>query len=279
MKVFAVEGNTQKLDGGAMYGNAPRELWKRWSPPDETNRITLACRSLLLQTDDGRNILFEAGVGAFFEDSMKKRYGIEQGNHVLLESLASSGVKDPDIDAVALSHLHFDHIGGLVSAYGDGEMKLLFPKARFYVSRRQWERANNPHTRDKASYILEIIKLIESSGRLVLVGDDGKSDLSPVVSFSFSDGHTPGLMISHIEFNGRKLVFVSDLIPAAPWVNAAITMGYDRFPELLIEEKNTLLTQVCDQNGILFFTHDPQISFAKISRDPKGRWSADPAQL
>lgn len=279
MELIAIEGNSQKLDGGAMYGNAPRELWKRWSTPDETNRITLACRALLLKTDDGKNILFETGAGAFFDDAMKARYGIEGKHNLLIGNLEKVGISPDKIDTIILSHLHFDHLGGLVNAYGEGEPRLMFPNARFYVSSKQWERANNPHPRDKASYIRFINTLLEKSGRLVIVGKNDTDILGPAIEFIFSDGHTPGLMMSRIKLDSGPLLFVSDLIPAAPWVNPSLSMGYDRYPELLIDEKSAILQKMHDENGKLFFTHDPQIICGKVARDEKGKWTAMPVDL
>ena len=280
MKLFSLEGNIQKLDGGAMYGNAPREMWQKWSPPDEKNRIPLACRSLLMQTDDGRNVLFEAGVGAFFEDKLKERYGISPSHHLLLESLQKIGLKDEDVDVVVLSHLHFDHSGGLLSAYKKGEEpRLLFPKAKFLVGAAQWERAKSGHLRDKASYIPTLNSQLEKSGRLSLVGEDGVSELAPLVTFSFSHGHTPGLMISRIQLASGPLVFVADLIPGSPWVHIPITMGYDRYPECLIDEKTALLKDLVLCQGKLFFTHDPETPCGLVKVDEKGKYFAIPVDL
>lgn len=274
MKLFSIEGNTQKLDGGAMYGNAPRELWKSWSPPDEKNRIPLACRALLVRTDNGRNILFETGIGSFFEDKLKDRYGVVEKGHVLLESLKKAGFTDEDIHTVVLSHLHFDHAGGLLSPYGEGPLRLLFPNAKYYVGRTQWKRAKKPHFRDKASYIPPLLELLEASGRLVFVEDDGASDLSDLVTFIFSNGHTPGLMMSRLKLKSGPLVFVADLIPGAPWVHVPITMGYDRYPELLIEEKQALLGDLAKNNGKIFLTHDPNMICGAVLVDERGRFSA-----
>lgn len=299
MKLHSLEGNIQKLDGGAMYGNAPREVWQKWTPPDEKNRIALACRSLLLQTDDGRNILFETGVGAFFEDKLKERFGVSPKEHVLLQSLQQIGLSDSDIDVVILSHLHFDHAGGLLSAYGDGEPRLLFPKATYMVGAKQWDRSNAAHQRDRASYIPVLNGLLEKSGRLILVGAagaplqtpsgrqpptapfiaGGAPALAPLVTFSFSDGHTPGLMLSHIHLPSGPLVFVADLIPGIPWTHIPITMGYDRFPELLIDEKEALLKDLVKNAGKVFFTHDMQTPCGQVTRDDKGKFSATPISL
>jgi len=276
-KEGSVEGD--ELDGGALFGKAPREVWQSWTPPDEKNRITLACRSLLLQTDDGRNILFEAGVGAFFDDKLKTRFGVSPKEHVLLQSLQAIGLSDADIDVVVLSHLHFDHVGGLLSAFGDGEPRLLFAKARFLVGAGQWARARAPHHRDRASYLPNLNDLLEKSGRLVLVEADGASFLAPLVSFVFSDGHTPNLMLSKIALRSGTLVFVADLIPGLPWMHLPITMGYDRYPERLIDEKEGLLKMLLEAGGHVFFTHDAQTPCGKVMRDEKGRFSASPVAV
>ncbi len=121
MQLWSINGNSQKLDGGAMFGNAPKAMWSRWIAPDELNRIPLACRCLLVKDLDGRNVLFETGIGAFFEPSLRERYGVVESHHVLLESLAAAGVSHEDIDVVVLSHLHFDHAGGLLAAWEEGK--------------------------------------------------------------------------------------------------------------------------------------------------------------
>ncbi|HNV71464.1 MAG TPA: MBL fold metallo-hydrolase, partial [Candidatus Ozemobacteraceae bacterium] len=241
-----------------------------------------ACRALLCETDDGRRLLFETGIGNFFEPKLRERFGVTPDHHQLLHELKALGIAPESITDVILSHLHFDHSGGVVERSADGALRLAFPKARFYVGETQWQRAIKPHARDKASYIPEINALLESSGRLVRVTDASYSDLKPLVTFSFSDGHTPGLMLSTLHLPKGPLVFVADLIPASPWINAAITMGYDRFPERLIEEKHALLTDLHAKNGALFFTHDPSMPFARITKDDKGRFvphSITPADL
>ncbi len=282
MKAWSIPGNSQRLDGGAMFGNAPRALWKRWLAPDELNRIPLACRALLVQEDGprgehgGRTILFETGIGAFFPPKLRDRFGVVEAEHVLLANLQAAGIPHDRIDVVVLSHLHFDHAGGLLSAYEDGaEPQLLFPNARFVVGKRAWERAIAPHPRDRASFIKELQPLLLATDRLEIVAGARSETLGPAYRLHESDGHTPGLLLTEIPTAAGPLLFCGDLIPGAPWVHLPITMGYDRFPELLIDEKRTILSELITRGGRLFFTHDPAVAMASIGRDERGRFRAE----
>ena len=280
MKLWSLLGNSQKLDGGAMFGNAPRAMWEKWSPPDEHNRIELACRALLASPLDGKTVLFEAGIGAFFEPKMRERYGVVESRHVLVDSLAQAGFKPEDIDVVVLSHLHFDHAGGLLAPWAEGEApRLLFPNASYVVGREHYERAVQPHARDRASFIPELPALLEATGRLELVDGEYSRTLGRAVRFHYSNGHTPGLMLAEIvgpeHVDGQShggVVFCADLIPGRPWVHVPITMGYDRNAELLIDEKKAFLSDKLARNVHLFFTHDPQCALAQVTRDEKGKF-------
>ena len=272
MQLWSVEGNRQRLDGGAMYGNAPRALWERWTPPDDQNRIEFACRCLLARDVDGKTVLLETGIGAFFEPKLRSRYGVHEDEHVLLRSLAARGVAHEDVDVVVLSHLHFDHAGGLLAAFEPGRPpRLLFPNARFVVGRRAWERALNPHPRDRASFIAALPALLERSGRLELVDGPLTESLGDAVRFEYTDGHTPGLAHAVLGGDGG-VVFCSDLIPGRPWVHAPVTMGYDRYPEQLVDEKSRFLADKIARGVRLFFTHDLGCAFALPTRDDGGRY-------
>jgi glyoxylase-like metal-dependent hydrolase (beta-lactamase superfamily II) len=261
MKLTAVEGNYQHLDGGSMFGNVPKELWKRWVEADEKNRIRIACRSLLVQTDNGRNILFDVGIGAFLEPKLKERYGVFEEEHTLLKNLASIGLAEEDIDAVMLSHLHFDHAGGMLPPHGETP-RLLFPNAAIYVGKEHWERAQKPHIRERVSFIPELHDLLKKSDRFHLIEGETHPDFEDFVSFTYTYGHTIGLIISKIRAPGRTVVFVSDLIPGRPWLHPPVAMGYDRYPELTVNEKIAFLKEAEANNYQLFFTHDPEVGFA-----------------
>jgi len=274
-----LDGNSQKLDGGSMYGNCPRAVWERWSTPDELGRIDLACRTLLVEEAgaDGaapRRVLFETGIGAFFEPKLADRFGVVEPEHVLLDNLKAHGLSHEDVDVLVLSHLHFDHAGGLLTPWAEGEEpQLLFPNATYLVGRAAWERALKPHSRDRASYVPRLNALLESSGRLELVDGPTSPILGEGYRFHYSDGHTPGLLLTEIDTERGPLVFAGDLIPGMPWMHLPITMGYDRYPELLIDEKTALLTDLFEREGSVFFTHDPTVGFATVARNEKGRFS------
>lgn len=274
MKLFSIESNRLRLDGGSMFGNAPKNIWKNWCPPDEENRIDLASRTLLLQTSDGRNVLFETGIGAFFDPKLKQRYGIFDEDHLLIRNLAAAGFSDKDIDIIVLSHLHFDHAGGLLSAYGDGPMRLLFPNAKIFVGKEHWERAASPHVREKASFIPELHRLLEQSRRLHLIEGNSHPALDFGVSFYPSNGHTIGLLVALIEAPEGLVTFASDLVPGIPWIHLPIAMGYDRFPEQTVNEKKGLYDLLMQRDGKLFFTHDPVAEFAAVFLNNEGKYIA-----
>ena len=275
MLVSSIRGNSQRLDGGALFGNAPRALWSRWAEPDERGRIPLECRALLLESD-GRKVLFEAGIGCFFPPDLRDRYGVVESEPVLLASLAALGLSDADIDVVVLSHLHFDHAGGLLAPYREGHSaELLFPRAEFVVSTRAFERAERPHLRDRASFIEELPALLRASNRLRLTADaaEAANVLGAGVEFTLTDGHTPGMLHAEVLGARASLLFCADLIPGTAWVNQAITMGYDRFPERLVDEKGELLACRVTDRHHLFYTHDPRFAASRVTRDARGRFA------
>lgn len=262
MQIWSVEGNRQRLDGGAMFGNVPRNLWAQWLVPDAENRLEFACRCLLAKDVDGKTVLLETGIGAFFPPKLRERYGVLESEHVLLRSLAALGVSHEDIDVVVLSHLHFDHAGGLLNAYEPGHApELLFPRARFVVSEHAWQRACAPHPRDRASFIGELPELLRASGRLEVVDGPYAESIGRSIRFEYFDGHTPGLALAELGGDGG-VVFCSDLIPGRPWVHLPVTMGYDRYPEQLIDEKRRFLEDKIARGVRLFFTHDLECALA-----------------
>lgn len=270
--VTPVLGNSQRLDGGAMFGNAPRAIWRRWVEPDEANRIPLATRALLVRERSGRTVLLETGVGAFFAPEMRDRFGVVEERHVLLDELAALGLEPGDVDVVVLSHLHFDHAGGLLAPWAEGTApSLVFDRARHVISAAAWQRARSPTPRDRASFIPGLVQLLSDTGRVELVDGPISATLGPGYRLRRSDGHTPGLLMTELDAEDGPVVYASDLVPARPWVHLPITMGYDRFPELVVEEKEMLLTDAVRRGVQVAFPHDTEVPWARIERS-EGRF-------
>jgi glyoxylase-like metal-dependent hydrolase (beta-lactamase superfamily II) len=185
---------------------------------------------LLVRTGT-RTILFETGIGTFFAPELRDRYGVVEERHVLLDNLAALGVAPDDVDVVVLSHLHFDHAGGALTAWQpEAAPALVFPRAHWVVGAAAWDRAIAPHARDRASFIPPLPGLLEATGRLERVVGPRSAVLGDLVRFHTSDGHTPGLVLAELAGPDGPVVFAADLIPGRPWVHVPITMGYDPLP-------------------------------------------------
>jgi glyoxylase-like metal-dependent hydrolase (beta-lactamase superfamily II) len=275
MLASSILGNRQRLDGGAMFGNAPRALWSRWLVPDELGRIELACRALLIE-EPGKRTLFETGIGAFFAPELRERYGVVEETHVLLESLAAQGLDERDIDQVVLSHLHFDHAGGLLAPHRAGNpLELCFSRAEFVVGKHAFERAERPHARDHASFIPELPALLRASGRLRIVdgADEARKAAGERFRFIETNGHTPGMLHATAIGEQAELLFGADMVPGVAWLHASITMGYDRHAEHLVDEKAGIFQQCVERRTVLVYTHDPRVAASRVERDSRGRFA------
>ncbi len=267
---IVIRGNSMRLDGGTMFGNAPKALWQKWVRADERGMIDIASNCLLVKTGN-YNLLFETGCGAYLSPDMKARFAVQEETHILLKALSEQGLSDSDISHVVLSHLHFDHAGGLLSAWApDRESALLFPNALFVVGEEHFRRSKSPHPRDRASFIPGLAQKLQATGRLVLKqGGDRLTVGSLTIEFFQSQGHTPGMLISLIQAQGGTVIYTGDLIPGLPWVNLPITMGYDRFAEKLVDEKKQMLDRAVAEDALLVFPHDPVHVAARVERDPE----------
>ena len=281
MKLYSIETGFFKLDGGAMFGVVPKNIWNKLNPADENNLCNWAMRCLLIE-DGNKLILVDNGIGDKQSEKFFSHYYLN-GNDNVDKSLAAHGFHKDDITDVVLTHLHFDHCGG--SIIRDGE-KLIpaFKNATYWCSYNHWNWAVHPNDREKASFLKENILPIEESGQLKLVGglqltDDSKnhssliihqSSILPELFFRFVNGHTEAMMLPQIKYKDKTIVFMADLLPSIAHIPMAYVMAYDMFPLTTLNEKKSFLTEALENNYILFFEHDAQHECCTLHQTEKG---------
>jgi glyoxylase-like metal-dependent hydrolase (beta-lactamase superfamily II) len=254
------------VDGGAMFGVVPKVLWSRVYPADENNLITIPLRSLIIETA-GRVILVDTGWGDKQDEKFFRHVHLH-GGEGLVNGLKNRGYEPEDITDVFLTHLHADHCGGGVKRNLNDSYELTFPEATYHVSRTQWEWAVKNNLREADSFLEENILPIGQSGHLNLVDEDG--ELFPGFSVMLCYGHTPGLMIPIINYNGKTLVYTGDLIPSSAHIPLIWNMSYDIESLKTIEEKERILNMALEGNYIFVFQHDKDVECCILEMTPKG---------
>lgn len=262
---FSVEMGRFFLDGGAMFGIVPRVLWERKIPANEKNLIPMHARSLLIQGKE-KNILIDTGLGSKSSEKMIKIYGIDEDSTDIDKSLSKYGLTRHDITDVIITHLHFDHTGGSTCIKNNRTVPT-FQNATYYIQKKQWETANNPSVRDRASYMKENFMPLEEAGVLKLI--DGPTEIFKGIDLIITGGHTPGQQHPLIKGETGCLFYCADFIPTSAHLPVPWNMAYDNYPMVLIEEKKKLLSRALKENWILFFEHDPDIAAASIRQGEK----------
>lgn len=267
MKLFIVRDRNLKLDGGAMFGVVPKVLWNKLYPADENNLCNWAMRCLLVVTED-RKILIDNGAGYKQDEKFFGHYYMN-GDFSIEKDLKENGFEPEDITDVILTHLHFDHCGGSVVLLDNGKLVPAFPNADFWVGKKQWELAMNPNKREKASFLSENILPIKESGKLKLVEDDDV-EIYPGVRLVQFHGHTAGQIIPHINYKGKTIVFMADLLPSTAHISMSWVMGYDTTPLLTLEDKKRFYEEAIKNNYTLFFEHDLYNECCTLKNTEKG---------
>ncbi len=248
------------LDGGAVFGAVPRLEWERRHPPDQRHRVRLAARSLLiLDTASERRILVDAGLGDRWDPERADRFGVE--NRSVEAALTAHRLTPGDVTDVILTPLHPSHAGGTVRRGASGP-ELAFPRATHHLQRRHWQWAHAPSERDRDGYRPEDFEVLHHSNRLHLL--EGETELFPDLELVVSEGHTAGQQLPRIRGGGTHLVCCGDLIPTRAHLPPTWIMASDLHPMTTLEEKKVLVAQALEEDGILFFSHDPEVAAGRL---------------
>ena len=239
-----------KFDGGTMFGQVPKMLWESKVPTDRRNRITLGLNCLLIQIG-GKNVLVDAGVGSKELDNEKDTYGLVPSR--LTKGLRSMGLSPKDIDAVILTHLHFDHSGGCTRLDRTGSLVPTFSRATYYVQEGCWEEACSPNERCQGVHRSEDFSPIDERGQLQLLSGD--HEIYPGLWVRVTDGHAKGHQIVLMNHGGERIAFLGDIVPTPYHLDLAAISAFDQFPEETLERKRELLTQAEREGWLIIFAH------------------------
>jgi glyoxylase-like metal-dependent hydrolase (beta-lactamase superfamily II) len=253
-----------RLDGGAMFGVVPRALWQRVAPPDEENRIRLNTNCLFVEAC-GERVLVETGMGDKWSPRRAEMYGVRRGRTLGESLFARTGCRPEDVTIVVNTHLHFDHAGGNTTLDAEGRAVPAFPNARYFVSRAEYEHAESPHERDRASYLPENWRPLVESGQLEPQPAD--YEVVPGLRLETVPGHSRTMQCVRLERGGRTLYGFADLVPTRAHVPLAWVMGYDLFPVETLEAKRRLLPQAAREGWLCLFYHDPDVPLARLVAD------------
>lgn len=276
MQLYSINTGFFKLDGGAMFGVVPKSIWNKVNPADENNLCSWALRCLLIQDGD-RLILIDNGNGDKQDAKFFSHYHLH-GEDTLDKSLAKYGFHRDDITDVILSHLHFDHCGGTIVREGN-RLVSNFKNATVWSNEEHWQWAVHPNDREKASFLKENILPIQESGQLKFIPIPNRENplqqlasakFTDSISIRIADGHTRAMMLPQIQYKGRTLLFMADLLPSQGHIPLPYVMGYDMFPMITLQEKKLFLEEAVDNNYILFFEHDPKVECCTLQRTEKG---------
>ncbi len=258
---------TFKLDGGAMFGVVPKTLWSKQSESDQLNRVKLSCNLLLIETPAGK-VLVETGMGDRWSDKEKERYEvkalIDHGN-----ALKQFGLSNQDIDAVVISHLHFDHAGGATRLV-DGRLVPTYPSAKYYVQRGEWELAHNANLRARASYRQDDFEPLMQHGCLTLL--EGDAEILPGVWAKVTGGHTSHHQVVWFQSDGETGVYFADLMPTKCHIPPPWVMGYDHFPLESCDAKSRWLSRATKEEWLVVFDHEPAVPWGKVEVDGTGKF-------
>lgn len=244
-----------------MFGVVPRTLWSKVCPPDSENRIRMNTNCVFIDTGAER-ILIETGIGEKWSARHTEMYGITRARSFADSLRALAGVEPESISIVVNTHLHFDHAGGNTVLDAAGATVPAFPNARYFISRAEWEHAEAPSERDRASYLPENWRPLVASGQLEL--QEADYEVAPGLRMETRAGHNRTMQCWRLDAKGQTLFGFADLVPMRAHVPFAWIMGYDLFPVETLEVKKKLLPQAAREGWACLFYHDPDVPLCKV---------------
>jgi glyoxylase-like metal-dependent hydrolase (beta-lactamase superfamily II) len=259
------------LDGGAMFGVVPRALWSKACPPDDQNRIRMNMNCLFIEAGPER-ILIETGIGDKWTEKQASMYAIRRQRPLAESVRAITGYSADEVTIVVNTHLHFDHAGGNTTLDPNGKAVPTFPNARYLVSKAEYEHAESPHERDRASYMPENWRPVKESGQLEL--KDDVYEIVPGLIMETVTGHSRTMQCVRLVRNGQTLYSFADIVPMRAHVPLPWIMGYDLYPVETLEAKRRLLPQAADEGWLCFFYHDPDQPLGRLIKE-EGRVKVD----
>lgn len=250
-----------------MFGSVPRNLWAKRIQPDDENCIPLVARSLWIMQGD-RRILVDCGMGDLWAEPQRRIHDLRNVPE------AEWGLDPESVTDLILTHLHFDHAGGLVRRAPEGDLRAVFPNARIHLQRAQWDQARNPTLKDRASYLPETVRFLATAPGLTL--HDGDVEVLPGLHLHRVDGHTRGQQWVELRGGGDALFFPTDVVPTSHHVPLAYHLGYDLCAETLLREKAALLERAHRERAWVCFQHDAHLAMARIGISERGQFVAEP---
>ena len=258
--VYTIDTGCFYLDGGAIFGVVPKELWKTYHQPDEKNRIKQSLRALLV-VEDGRNIIIDCGIGNWHDEKFNEIYKVNDIDFGFDKGLAAHDLTNEEITDVILTHLHFDHAGGIITRRGR-KIEPTFPNADIWIQKKQWLHAQNPSPKDKVNFKGQHIEFLSNCKKLNL--PEGEANIAEKVFIYPVNGHTVGMQTVLVNDGSVKHFFPSDLVPNASHIRIPFIMAYDNDPLITVDEKQEYLSKACSENWVVHFCHDPDIENGQI---------------
>lgn len=294
-QIDVLETSSFTLDGGAMFGVVPRELWKHELAPDDRNGVRMSMRAVLLRGFDGREdrrILVDCGMGDGYDARWLDRFAVEPASSGLFRGLHALGCPPESITDLICTHLHFDHCGGLVRPQASRAHDALvadvaqpsdlaialdvsFPSARHHVQRTQLEHALAPNAKDRASFLRERFQPVLDGS--LFVTHEGEAEIAPGIFLRPVNGHSPGMQIVEIvngftrasggngSEDGARWLHLADLVPTSAHLRIPWVMAYDNEPLQTLSEKIEIVVPFIEAGGIVLLEHDPHIAAARVT--------------